>query len=289
MNNILVFKPGKERNQAILFLVGAATLWSLGGLLIKSVTWNPLAIAGTRSGIAALVMLLFQRKLHFTWSKTQIAGALAYAGTVILFVTANKLTTAANAILLQYTAPVYTAWLSAWLLKEKTSKLDWLTIAVVLSGMGLFFVDKLSIGNISGNICAIFSGITFGLTAVLLRKQKDGSPLESIILGNILTALIGLPFILHSAPEPSSWLPLVILGIFQLGISYVLYALAIRYVTALEAILIPIIEPILNPIWVFLVMGEITGPWALIGGIIVLVSVTGRCVIVALKERLIGG
>jgi drug/metabolite transporter (DMT)-like permease len=284
MNNTLAYKPGKERNQAILFLIGAATLWSLGGLLVKSIAWNPLAIAGTRSGIAVLVMLVFQRKLRFTWSIIQISGALAYAGTVILFVTANKLTTAANAILLQYTAPVYTALISAWFLKEKTSKLDWLTITVVLGGMGLFFVDKLSVGSIAGNICAILSGITFALTAVLLRKQKDGSPLESIILGNVLTALIGLPFMFQSAPGPSSWIPLIILGIFQLGISYILYALAIRYVTALEAILIPIIEPILNPIWVFLAIKETPGPWAFAGGIIVLISVTGRCVIVALNE-----
>jgi drug/metabolite transporter (DMT)-like permease len=187
-------------------------------------------------------MLVFQRKLHFTWSTTQIGGALAYAGTVILFVTANKLTTAANAILLQYTAPVYTALLGAWILKEKTTKLDWLTIAIVLGGMSLFFLDKLSVGNISGNFCAMISGVAFAFTAVLLRKQKDGSPLESIILGNILTAVIGLPFMLQSMPSPSSWLGLIILGIFQLGISYILYALAIKHVTALEAILIPIIN-----------------------------------------------
>lgn len=279
-------KPGQERKQAILFLIAAATLWSSGGALIKFISWNPIAIAGARSLIAALVMLVFQRQLHFTWSATQIGGALAYAGTVILFVSANKLTTAANAILLQYTAPVYAAVLSAWLLKEKASKLDWLTIFVVLGGMSLFFLDQLSVGNIAGNICGILSGVTFAFCAVLLRKQKDGSPLESVILGNILTALIGLPFMFQSAPTSSSWIPLIILGIFQLGISYIFYASAIRYVTALEAILIPVIEPILNPVWVFLAMGETPGPWAFIGGIIVLFSVTGRCVIVALKERL---
>jgi Predicted permease, DMT superfamily len=281
MNNPFTYIPGKERNQAILFLIGAATLWSSGGLLIKSIVWNPLAIAGARSAIAALVMLIFQRKLHFNWSAAQILGALAYAGTVTLFVVANKLTTAANAILLQYTAPIYTAILGAWILKEKASKLDWITITIVLGGMSLFFVDKLSLGNISGNICAILSGITFALTAIFLRKQKDGSPLESIILGNIFTFCISFPFMFQSAPSPSSWLPLIILGILQLGISYILYATAIRHVTALEAILIPIIEPILNPIWVFLAFREIPGPWALVGGIIVLISVTGRCVIIA--------
>ncbi len=284
MSNILAYKPGKERNQAIGFLVGASILWSLGGLLIKSIHWNPLAIAGARSGIAAIIMLIFQRKFHFQWSASRILGALAYAGTVTLFVTATKLTTAANAILLQYTAPIYTAIFGIWILKEKASKLDWLTIGIVLGGMSLFFVDKLSFGNISGNICGILSGIAFAFTAIFLRKQKDESPLESVILGNILTFLIGLPFMFQTAPSSSSWLPLIILGIFQLGISYILYTAAFRYVTALEAILIPIIEPILNPLWVFLVFGEIPGPWAIVGGLIVLVSVTGRCLIVAFKE-----
>lgn len=286
MNNILAYKTGKERNQAIGFLVGASILWSLGGLLIKSINWNPLAIAGARSGIAVLVMLIYQRKFHFQWSVTRILGALAYAGTVTLFVTATKLTTAANAILLQYTAPIYTAIFGAWILKEKANKLDWLTIGIVLGGMSLFFVDKLSFGNISGNICGILSGIAFALTAIFLRKQKDDSPLDSIILGNILTFLIGLPFMLQSVPSPSSWLPLVMLGVFQLGISYILYASAFRYVTALEAILIPIIEPILNPLWVFLVFGEIPGPWALLGGFIVLAAVTTRCVMVTFKDRM---
>jgi drug/metabolite transporter (DMT)-like permease len=286
LNNILAYKTGKERNQAIGFLVGASILWSLGGLLIKSINWNPLAIAGARSGIAVLVMLIYQRKFHFQWSVTRILGALAYAGTVTLFVTATKLTTAANAILLQYTAPIYTAIFGAWILKEKANKLDWLTIGIVLGGMSLFFVDKLSFGNISGNICGILSGIAFALTAIFLRKQKDDSPLDSIILGNILTFLIGLPFMLQSVPSPSSWLPLVMLGVFQLGISYILYASAFRYVTALEAILIPIIEPILNPLWVFLVFGEIPGPWALLGGFIVLAAVTTRCVMVTFKDRM---
>ncbi len=285
MNHFVVYKTGKERNQAIGFLIGTSILWSLGGLLIKSVDWNPIAIAGARSGIAVLVMLAFHRKIHFQWSTSRILGALAYAGTVTLFVAATKLTTAANAILLQYTAPIYTAIFGVWILKEKVSKLDWLTIGIVLSGMSLFFVDKLSFGNISGNICGILSGIAFALTAVFLRKQKDDSPLESVILGNILTFLIGLPFLFHSAPSPSGWLSLVILGVFQLGISYILYASAFRYVTALEAILIPIIEPILNPLWVFLAFGEIPGPWALVGGFIVLASVTGRCLMIAFKER----
>jgi len=273
------------RRKALLFLVATATLWSLGGLLIKSVAWNPVAIAGMRSAIAAALMYFYKRKFQFTWSKAQIGGAVAYAATVILFVTATKLTTAANAILLQYTAPIYVALFGQWFLGERASRLDWLTIAVVGAGMILFFLDNLSAGHFVGNLIAILSGVAFAALTLLSRKQKDGSPLESLFLGNLLTALIGLPFMLQAMPDGQSWLALLALGVVQLGFSYILYASAIKHVTALEGILIPIIEPILNPVWVWLVFGEMPGKWAFIGGTVVLVAVTGRCVIGALQER----
>lgn len=266
------------KSRAILFLIATALLWSAGGLLIKSVEWNSIAIAGTRSAIAALVILAFRRRMQFNWGFVQLGGALCYAGTVILFVTANKLTTAANAILLQYTAPIYVAIFSFWFLKEKITKSDILTIAAAFGGMTLFFLDDLSRGGLWGNIIAILSGIAFAGTALFLRKQKDHSPLESVFLGNILTFLIGLPFILRSSPEAGGWPALILLGVFQLGLAYILYAEAIKHVTALEAILIPILEPILNPVWVFLLLGEKPGHWAVAGGIIVLFSVTLRCI-----------
>ncbi len=273
------------RHQALWFLAGAALLWSLGGLFIKSVAWNPIAIAGMRSAIAAFVMFLYKRKFEFNWSKAQIAGAIAYTSTVILFVSANKLTTAANAILLQYSAPIYVAMMGQWFLNERTTKLDWLTIGVVCGGMLLFFLDNLSAGNLWGNVLAILSGVAFASLTVLSRKQKDGSPLESLFLGNLLTACIGLPFMLQSMPDGKSWLVLILLGTVQLGLSYILYSIAIKQVTALEGILVPIIEPILNPLWVWLLLGEKPGQWALVGGTIVLVAVTARCILVALHER----
>jgi drug/metabolite transporter (DMT)-like permease len=264
--------------KAIIFLICTASLWSLGGLLIKSITWNPLAIAGMRSLIAAALMFAYRRKFTFTWSIAQIGGAVAYAATVILFVSANKLTTAANAILIQYTAPIYVALFGSWFLGEKTEFSDWLTIGVTLGGMALFFLDHLTAGGFWGNILALFSGVAFAGLALFLRKQKDGSTIESLFLGNILTAIIGFPFMLQSAPSGAGWLGLILLGVFQLGLSYILYAEAIKHVTALEAILIPIIEPILNPIWVFLLLDETPGKWALVGGGVVLVAVTFRCV-----------
>jgi len=267
------------KSRAIVFLIITALLWSAGGLLIKLVDWNAIAIAGARSAIAALVIFVFRPKMSFNWKFPQLGGAVCYAGTVILFVAANKLTTAANAILLQYTAPIYVAILSYWFLKERITKPDLLTIAAAFGGMILFFLDDLSAGGFWGNSVAILSGIAFAGTALFLRKQKDHSPLESVFLGNILTFLIGLPFMLRSLPDASSWLGLVLLGVFQLGCSYILYAEAIKHVTALEGILIPVLEPVLNPVWVFLLLGEIPGKWAVAGGIIVLVSVTLRCIL----------
>lgn len=274
----------KERPRAILLLVGTAILWSLGGLLIKSVDANPLAIAGSRSAIAVVLLLLVLKKPKMTWSFAQIGAALAYAVTSILFVTATKTTTAANAVLLQFTAPIYVALFSAWLLKERTKLLDWITIFLVIGGMVLFFLDNLSTKSILGNGIGAASGVSFALFIIFMRMQKDGSPLESILLGNILTAAIGLPFLSQSVPDVSGWLYLVILGVVQLGIPYILFSHAIKHVTALEATLIPVIEPLLNPVWVFLMLGEAPGLLAVIGGFIVLSAITVRCVLAALPS-----
>ncbi|MFZ5969555.1 MAG: DMT family transporter [Bacillota bacterium] len=276
-----------ERTRAIVFLILASLLWSMGGFFIKWVQWNPVAIAGTRSAIAAVMMWIYLRKPRFTWSRDQIICAFGYAGTVILFVIANKMTTAANAILLQYTAPIYVAIFGFLVLKERTTKLDWITIAVVVCGMILFFIDEIDMTSFWGNICAIGSGVTFAVVVLFMRKQKDESPTESLLLGNILTALIGIPFMLQTAPaSSSSWIGLLLLGTIQLGLPYILYALAIKSVSALEAVLIPVIEPIVNPIWVFLLIGEVPGKWAFVGGLIVLFAVTIRCVITTINPPL---
>jgi drug/metabolite transporter (DMT)-like permease len=277
MNSPLAIPDSKARHlQGLGLAFGAGLLWSLGGLLIKLVDWNPLAIAGMRSAIASLLLLGVLRRPKLTWSPVQVGGALAYAATVILFVTANKLTTAANAILLQYTAPIYAAILGARFLGERVTRGDWATIIIVISGVMLFFVDHLTFGGLEGNLLALISGLTFAVLAVLLRKKKDESALESVLLGNLVTALIGLPFMFQSSPGGQSWLGLILLGVFQLGLSYLLYTKALKHISALEGTLITSIEPILNPVWVFLALGEKPGPWAMIGGVMVLIAVTGR-------------
>jgi len=255
-------------------------LWSLGGLLLKVVDWHPLAVAGGRGLIAGVFLLAWVRRPKFTWSRIQIGAAIAYAACTVLFAVANKFTTAANAIFLQYTAPIYIALLAFWVLGERTKPSDWITIAVALGGMALFFIEELSAEGMLGNAIAIASGVGFAVMALLMRKQKDGSPIESIILGNLIAGAIGLPFMLTSPPpDAAGFGALLVLGVFQLGLPYLLYAYSIKRVTALEAVLIPVVEPVLNPIWVLLFLGERPGPLALVGGAIVLGAVVVRALI----------
>ena len=276
MSDLLV-TPAATHRRALLLLLLTAVLWSLGGVLIKWVNWNPVAIAGTRSLIgAALIWMVFRRELRFTWTFDLIGGAVAYAGTVVLFVIANKLTTAANAILLQYTAPIYVALFSPWFLGERADRRDWLTLLVMLCGMALFFMDELSLDGYLGNGIALVSGLCFAWLTLFLRRQKNGSALPSLLLGNLLAGVLGLPFMFQSMPDLSSGIGLLLMGVVQLGLPYILYALALRHIRAVEGILIPMIEPVLNPVWVFLMMGEQPSPLALVGGAIILGAVLFR-------------
>jgi len=271
-------KVHNPKKRATVYLVISALLWSLGGVFIKLIDWNPIAIAGMRSAVSALFIWAFIKKPTFNWSKAQILGAFSYATTVITFVVANKMTTGANAILLQYTAPIYVALFGMFFVKEKATKVDWLTMLAVFIGMILFFIGDLDTRNMWGNFWAVVSGISFAGVALSLRMQKDASPLESVLLGNILTAIIGIPFMLQSKPTTLSWVGLVLMGTIQLGLPYIIYAKAIKTVSALEATLIPVIEPIVNPIWIFLIVGEVPGKWAFIGGAIVITAITARSV-----------
>ncbi|MEA4827804.1 MAG: DMT family transporter, partial [Clostridium sp.] len=161
----------KEHFKAMGLLVITAILWSSGGILIKLVNWNPIAIAGMRSGIAAILMLAIIRKPTWKWSPAKIGGAISYASTVILFVMANKNTTAANAILLQYTAPIYIAIFGKFFLDEKTEFIDWIFIGIIIGGMVLFFVDDIGGGSLKGNMLAVLSGVAFAFNVIFIRKQ----------------------------------------------------------------------------------------------------------------------
>jgi drug/metabolite transporter (DMT)-like permease len=248
-------------------------------VLIKAVSWSPFAVAGGRGLIAALFLLVCNGGLRMPFTRTQVIAAVAYAACTLSFCIATKLTTAANAILLQYTAPVWVALFGAWYLGEKATKADWITIFIVMFGMALFFADGLEWTAFAGNVVAVMSGVFFAAMTITLRKQKDGTPMNSIILGNLIAFMIGLPWIIDAPNlDTHGWSALLTLGVVQLGVSYWLYARAIKHVTALEAVLIPVIEPILNPVWVMLLLGERPSRFALMGGAVVLSAVSWRAV-----------
>ncbi|GAB4375641.1 MAG: DMT family transporter [Spirochaetales bacterium] len=272
---------------ALLSLVACAMLWSLGGLFIKLVEWTPMGISGVRSLLAACTILLFVRKPRITFSAPQILAALSYAGTLILFVYANKLTTSANAILLQYGAPLYVALFAWFLLGERPRWEHWLGLALILGGMILFFRDKVSSGSSLGNILGLLSGVTFAFYAIFMRMQKGGSPVESVLLSHLLVFLFSIPSILSSPPSLSrtGWVALIVLGIFQIGLPSILFARGIKGVTTIQAMLITTLEPILNPLWVFLVLGEIPTLNALIGGGMIVLAVLFSSTVSAYRTR----
>lgn len=273
-----------EHRRALLILALCGLLWSTGGLLIKFVQWHPIAIWSVRSAFAALLLWIVRRPPLRGISRAEWAAALALAATTGLFIVANKLTTAANAILIQYSAPIWIALLGRWFLGERASRLDWLTIALVLGGIVLFFADDLAPGYATGNLVALAAGIAFAFSAMTLRRvalthtdERPVDPLRPVFLGNALAAVLGAPFLfLQAPPGPSGWAALLALGLVQQGAAYLAYTWAIRHATALESMLIPIVEPILSPVWVALAVGEIPGPWALVGGAIVVGSVAAR-------------
>ncbi|MFN4908336.1 MAG: DMT family transporter [Bacteroidota bacterium] len=270
-----------SRHAAAVAALGVcALLWSSGGLLIKLLPLSPLAIAGMRSAIAACVMYLWVRRkgpMNPVWTPAQFGSIISYMFTVVLFVWATKQTTAANAILLQYTAPVWVALFSAAITKERLKKLDVIVVLCVMLGMIVFFLDALTPGAMFGNVLAVASGIAFAGVALFMRAQKGTSTTESIILGNVLTAVVCIPFAGGLPDASMDWIaPLLVLGILQLGASYLLYSWALAHVTALEAVLITVLEPLLNPVWVGLALGEMPSTTALIGGCLVVAAVVVR-------------
>ncbi|GAB4496958.1 MAG: DMT family transporter [Anaerolineales bacterium] len=259
-----------DRRKAIIYLVITAILWSTSGVFVKILDWQPIAILAGRSFFAAIVFLIYLRRLPTRFSLWQLLAAGMFILTQFLFITSTKLTTAANSIFLQYTAPIYVVLLGYWFLGEKPSRTDWLSMLVIFTGLTLFFGDKLSPEGFYGNLLAILSGVTSAVMMVSFRAQKNGNPAESNLIAFLATATFGLPFVLKETWTVNSFLILAFLGIFQIGFAFIFFTKGIKHIPALEANLIGTLEPVLNPIWVFLFYGESMGKFALIGGLIVL-------------------
>jgi len=259
-----------ERRKAVFYLVVTAILWSTSGVLIKIMDWQPLAILAGRSLFASVVFLIYLRRVPTRFNRWQLLAAGMFILTQFLFITSTKLTTAANSIFLQYTAPIYVMLLAYWWLGEKPSLTDWFAMLVIFLGLTLFFGDQLSAEGFYGNLLAILSGVTSAVMMVAFRAQKNGDPAESNLIAFLVTAAFGLPFVLKETWTVNSWLILAFLGIVQIGFAFIFFSKGIKHIPALEANLIGTLEPVLNPIWVFLFYGERMGRFALFGGLVVL-------------------
>lgn len=247
-----------------------------------------MAIAGMRSLIASLTILVWLKRPRFSWSFAQVAAAVANAVTMMLFVFANKTTTAANAILLQYSAPIFTAFFGAWLLHEKPRREHLLAFPFVAAGMLIFFIDDVTPGGLIGNLAAAASGVTFGLYFVFMRMQKTGSPLEATLLSHFMTAIVGLgiaSFLPMPLLSPGALTAILALGVVQIGLAAIFFAHGIKRVTAVQAVLVSLIEPTFNPLWVFLSTGEKPGGHAIVGGLLIVAAVTAASVVSVRRAR----
>ncbi len=266
----------------IAFVLVAVLLWSTGGLAIKYTTLDAFSVNLGRSLFAALTVAVFTFRKGLRLNLFTLWTSLLYAGTLSCFVYANKTTTAANAIFLQYTAPIYILILSPFILKEKFRVSDLITVVICLAGMSLFFLEPQSAANtlapniFVGNIAALASGVFFGLYFVFLRHPRsleNKNPALSVFYGNLLIVLLMLPLVFNNPPEPKTndILAILYLGIFQIGIAYVFFTIGIaRGVRSLDASIIGFVEPLLNPIWVFLFLKERPSVWAILGGVIII-------------------
>ncbi len=279
-----------SRSTARLQLASAAILFSTGGAAIKAADFTAWQITCLRSGIAALAIWLMTREARRGWTGRTLAVGAAYAATLTLFVLANRLTTAANTIYLQSTAPLYLALLAPWLLREPTRRQDLVFMGAVGLGLALFFVGvdppaETAPDPVRGNLLALGSGFFWALTVCGLRWMgstggRGGSAAVAVVAGNVIAFLGALPFALplgsHAAGD---WVLIGYLGVFQIALAYVLVTRALTTMPALEASLILLIEPVLNPVWAWIFHGERPGPWALTGGGVILGATTIRAVL----------
>ena len=265
-----------NRKKAIGLLLLTGALWSTGGVVIKLISWSPIAIAGIRSGFAAIVILIYSKPTSLKFGSNTWLGAFCYVLMVICFVIGNKMTTSGNVILIQYAAPVYVALFGYYFLGERSTQIDWLGIIIILFGLGCFFIEELSFKELWGNVLALLSGIGFAGLTLFMRKQRSDRPIDSVFIGNLLTFLSCIPFYQDLNYEINHWIYIIFLGFFQLGLAYVLYSIAIKHVSALDAIIYPVIEPILNPALSLIFLGETMSGTAKLGGFLVLIGVVGR-------------
>ncbi len=274
----------------LLLVLAAAIIWSTGGLFIKWTSLSGLELSFGRSLLAAITVAIFTRREGFGINRVTAVASLLYAALLLLFVLATKETTAANAIFLQYTAPLYVLILEPLVYHEKFRRRDLLTVLACVIGMSLFFVGKLRPQDVTGNLLALASGLCFAFYFLLLRhpSARTVNRASSVIYGNLLVVLLCATAGLAALPNLTSFdaLAVLYLGVIQIGVAYTLFTLGMaRGIRSLDAGIVGYIEPVLNPIWVFLVLGERPSKWALIGGAIIISAVVVHTTLKAKEGR----
>jgi drug/metabolite transporter, DME family len=264
-----------DRRKGLLYIVIAALLWSTGGIGIKGVIDPPLKVTFYRSVFAAITLfILFRKHLRVRWSPAFIAAIVSYGMCLTSFVIATKWTTAANAIFLQYAGVVWVLLFSPLVLKEPMRRRDVIAIVVAMAGMALFFVGKFEARGMAGNAMALLSSVFFAALILSLRREHDASR-AAVTWGNVFIALALLPAVAGDwSLTPKSFGGLLFLGVFQIGFAYAAFVKGLKYITATEASLTGMLEPVANPIWVLLFLGERPSAFAMIGAVIVLAAIS---------------
>ena len=283
MRSLLEKIPAHRKG--LIYISFTAFLWSTSGFFIKYLTINAFQISFYRSLIAALTVFFItvvrKQKLKFEFDRVSNFAALFYAGILILFVLATKMTSAANAIFLQFTAPMYLVVLEPLFLKTKFESKNVITIIICIFGMILFFFGKLELGNIYGNLLAICSGICFAMFSLLLKykkvKHKNDNTLNNVVMGNVIVAVIAFFIIFPDLKlDLTQALILLYMGAIQIGVSYIIFNEGIKYVSATESMIIATLEAIFNPIWVFIGIGEAPSVYSILGGLIIFGAIIWR-------------
>jgi drug/metabolite transporter, DME family len=268
----------ESRRRGVLWIVAAALLWSTGGIGIKGIADSPLKVTFYRSLFAAIALFaVFGRDVwgRRRWKSTAafIAAIICYGACLTAFVIATRWTTAANAIFLQYAGVIWVLLLSPLVVREPMRARDVIAIVVAISGMALFFVGKFETRGMAGNAMALVSSVFFAGLILALRREHDAAQ-AAVTWGNLVLALAVLPFVAHDlALTPKSFGVLAFLGLFQIALAYAFFVRGLKYVTATQASLTGMLEPVANPIWVFLLLGERPSLFAIAGGVIVLAAI----------------
>ena len=273
----------REEKKGILFVLAAAVLYSIGGLCIKLIPWSGLSINAGRCALAMIVLGTYMALIHnkLRLNRWIFLGAVGACGANALFAVANKMTTAANAIVLQFTAPIFVILFGLIFFHKKPKKRELYACAAVFGGIIFVFLDGLEVGGMMGNVIALISGIAYAMV-FLLNDLADGNPLSSIFWGYALSVIIGLPSLMaETVVSPGILTTLVILGVFQVAVAHICLCTGLKMTPPVTASLVSGIEPVLNPILVAVFYGETIGIFALIGAVIVIGSVVAYNVLEA--------